>query len=247
MTNEEVALAIQGGDESLYPQLWEQTERYVVKMARKWARVLAGVEVSDLIQSGYLGMVAAVHTFDPAKGMLFLGWLTFYLKSAFLEAAGRKTGRQMNDAFHTALSLDKTVDEDGKTTLGDLVLDPESLQPFEDVEDDLWRAEVRGALNKAIAELPEVQGAVIEQRYFQGRTLKAVGEELGVTPEMVRQHESKALCALRRPKVSRELAAFIESRTPYFMSVGVGRFQSTHSSSVEEIVLLRERLREGTG
>ena len=245
VTNEELVKEIQAGDETLCLQLWERVERYVAKMARKWARALSGVETSDLVQAGYLAMVAAVQTFDPAKGMLFLGWMIFYLKSAFLEAAGRKTGRQMNDAFHTALSLDKPTDEDGKTTLGDLVLDPDSLQPFEDVEDAIWRAEVRGALNKAIARLPEAQGAVVEQRYFQGRTLKAVGEEMSISPEMVRQHEAKALCALRRPKVSRELAAFIEERTPYFMSVGAGRFQSTHSSAVEEIVMLRERMREG--
>ncbi len=242
MTNEEVALAIQGGDESLYPQLWEQVERFVRKMANKWAFALDGVEFDDLYQSGYLAMVAAVQTFDPAKEKSFIGWLTFYLKSEFLDAAGRRSGRQINDALHGALSLDKIVDENGKTTLGDLVLDPDGLHPLEEVENSLWREELRAALDKAVATLPEVERGVIQRRFFQGHTLKTIGEDLGVGPERVRQRERKALMALRRPGAGRELRGFIEERTPYYMSVGASRFQSTHSSAVEEIVLLRERM-----
>ena len=74
MTNEELAIKIQEGAAELMPTLWEQVSRWVCKLANKWTCAFAergGVEVDDLINSGYLALAEAVKTFQVAKGAAF--------------------------------------------------------------------------------------------------------------------------------------------------------------------------------
>lgn len=71
MSNEELVVLIQGGDRELLPQLWGQVERFVAKQAsRRMAATggFGGVEFEDLYSSGYIALVAAVDSFDPAAG-----------------------------------------------------------------------------------------------------------------------------------------------------------------------------------
>lgn len=83
---------------------------------------------------------------------------------------------------------------------------------------------------------------LITHYYLYNMTAGAIGAEMGMSESAVRTNESAALRSLRRSKASRQLQSYIEERTPYFMSVGVTRFKSTHCSAVEEVVMLRERL-----
>ena len=95
MSSEELVVKIQAGAVELMGQLWEQVERLVKWKAKRIMTVLEGcpgrgVEFEDLYQSGYLAMVAAVNTYDPAAGGAFSTWLMYHLKTAFAEATGRK-------------------------------------------------------------------------------------------------------------------------------------------------------------
>ena len=56
----------------------------------------------------------------------------------------------------------------------------------------------------------------------------------------VQRVERRALAALRKPSAG--LLAFVEEQTPYFLHVGVARFNATHTSAVEEIVFKRDRM-----
>lgn len=96
MSNEELVTVIQAGAVELMGQLWEQVEGLVKWKAKRIMTVLEGcpgrgVEFEDLYQSGYLAMVAAVNTFDPAAGSAFSTWLMYHLKNAFAEATGYRT------------------------------------------------------------------------------------------------------------------------------------------------------------
>lgn len=60
MSNEEMALAIQAGDNSLILPLWEQCKGLICKEAYRWARAFDSrpeIDVDDLIQSGYFALV----------------------------------------------------------------------------------------------------------------------------------------------------------------------------------------------
>lgn len=41
---------------------------------------------------------------------------------------------------------------------------------------------------------------VLKQRFWHNKTLREIGDEMGVTPERVRQYEAKGLRILKHPK-----------------------------------------------
>jgi RNA polymerase primary sigma factor len=96
------------------------------------------------------------------------------------------------DAADAPVSLNASVGSDGDAELGDLFSDPTAADPAEDAAESLKRQTVQ----QAIARLPERQRRIVELRYgFTGETtsLEAIGKELGITRERVRQLERDAL------------------------------------------------------
>ncbi len=96
------------------------------------------------------------------------------------------------DAADAPVSLNASVGSDGDAELGDLFSDPTAADPAEDAAESLKRQTVQ----KALARLPERQRRIVELRYgFGGETtsLEAIGKELGITRERVRQLERDAL------------------------------------------------------
>ncbi|MGQ9546513.1 MAG: sigma-70 family RNA polymerase sigma factor [Dehalococcoidia bacterium] len=110
--------------------------------------------------------------------------------------------------FGGPLSLEAPLGEDG-VQLGDFIADPASLQPEEEANARLLKAE----LGKALESLTPRERRVIELRFGLGsgysRTLGEVGAELGLTKERIRQIEKEALAKLRHPSHSRELIGYL--------------------------------------
>lgn len=103
MTNEELVEKIQQGERDLLPQLWEQVERFVAKVAVRWAKaiepdnVLRAIEFSEeLIHTGYIAVVEAAEAYSPEQDATFVHFLSFYLKKHFgpecAARAGMSTG-----------------------------------------------------------------------------------------------------------------------------------------------------------
>ena len=137
MTNEELVALIQSGERDKLPELWEQVERFVAQQARRRHLLsggAGGVEAENLYQSGYIALVAAVDSYDPAAGRAFIGWLALALKTAFAEAGGCRSIKQARDPLRHAGSLDVPVSEDDNTMIGDLIADPGAAQDFQDAE-----------------------------------------------------------------------------------------------------------------
>lgn len=86
-----------------------------------------------------------------------------------------------------------------------------------DIEEDICNKTLKEALEEALEGLNEREQEVIRLRYRIGeedsgapkRTLDAVGKELGITRERVRQIEAKALRNLRHPSRSKYLKDYI--------------------------------------
>jgi RNA polymerase primary sigma factor len=113
----------------------------------------------------------------------------------------------LRDAARAVTSLDRPLGEEDDAAFGDL-LPSDAPAPDEEVHISL-RTE---ALHSALYELPERERKVVELRYgIAGREptpLREIGRQLGITPERVRQIESRALGRLGR---MRELAALREA------------------------------------
>jgi RNA polymerase primary sigma factor len=98
-------------------------------------------------------------------------------------------------AAQASVSLNQTVGSDDEGELGDLFADREAADPFEEAEESLRRQGVR----KALDALPERERRILELRFgFDGEpwTLEAIGHELDLTRERVRQLEGQALARL---------------------------------------------------
>ena len=98
-------------------------------------------------------------------------------------------------AAHASVSLNQTVGADDEGELGDLFADREAPDPFDEAEESLRKQGVRRALDA----LPERERRILELRFgFEGEpwTLEAIGHELDLTRERVRQLESQALARL---------------------------------------------------
>jgi RNA polymerase primary sigma factor len=96
------------------------------------------------------------------------------------------------DAVQANVSLNRPVGSEEDGELGDLFEDKAAANPEEDAVESLRRREVRSA----IAGLPERERRIIELRFGvdgEPQALEAIGKQLGITRERVRQLEAAAL------------------------------------------------------
>ena len=108
------------------------------------------------------------------------------------------------DAADAPVSLNQSVGSEEDGELGDLFSDPNASDPEEEATESLRRREIR----RAVATLPERERRILELRFgFDGdpASLEAIGKELGLTRERIRQLERDALA-----KLSDDLAVFAE-------------------------------------
>jgi RNA polymerase primary sigma factor len=98
-------------------------------------------------------------------------------------------------AAEAGVSLNQAIGSEGDGELADLFADPSAVDPAEEAADSLRRRSVREALRR----LPDRERRLLELRFgFAGESasLEAIGRELGVSRERVRQIEQDALAHL---------------------------------------------------
>lgn len=150
-------------------------------------------------------------------------------------------GIKRNACIASLGSLDapvKGLEEDG-ITVGDGVPSHENME--EAVLDKVEHEELQTVLWDLVNQLPGRQPEVIKSRYQEGKTLEAISQRYGVSREVIRQDEAKALRKLRKPKRTRVLKPFLpEADRIYSMGItgnGVDRFNRTWTSSTERAAL----------
>jgi RNA polymerase primary sigma factor len=95
------------------------------------------------------------------------------------------------DVAEAPVSLNRPVGSEEDGEFGDLFADTEALDPAAEAADSLRRLEVR----RAVARLPERERRILELRFgfdADPASLEAIGKELGITRERVRQLEAEA-------------------------------------------------------
>jgi RNA polymerase primary sigma factor len=112
--------------------------------------------------------------------------------------------REVRQAARAITSLDRPIGTEGDSAFGDL-LPSEGTTPEEELSVSLEQE----VLHRAVGELPEREQEVLRRRYgLNGdrdpASLEAIGRELGLTRERVRQIEARALEQLA---VNREVEA----------------------------------------
>ncbi len=107
------------------------------------------------------------------------------------------------------LSLNEPIDEDGEAEFGDLL----EQYVIPDTDEQLLQESFEETLREALATLSEKEREILTLRFGLGddtpRTLREIGEALGISRERVRQIENQALTKLRRGAQSRALAGYL--------------------------------------
>lgn len=149
-------------------------------------------------------------------------------------------------------SLDSPVagmDGSEDTTVGDMVASAEDLEgdALERIQDEQLKKELWSCVDA----LDPRQADVMRRRYTEGKTLKEIGQDLGMTVEAVRQIHNKALRELRKPIYSGRLRHFLEEAEVFSINLeggGTETFNRTWTSSTERAAMRmagqEERFRE---
>lgn len=103
------------------------------------------------------------------------------------------------DIAQVSSSLDTPIDDEGETSMGDLIADTKASN----VGDDLIKEANSQIIEGVLSTLSNREAEIIRMRFGIGRdrpmTLEEVGTHYGLSRERIRQVETKALRKLRNP------------------------------------------------
>ena len=109
------------------------------------------------------------------------------------------------DVAQATTSLDTPVDDDGETSMGDLIADHAAENPYHNLVKEANTQIVEAVLST----LSTKEAEILRMRFGIGAdkpmTLEEVGKHYGVTRERIRQVENKAIRKLRNPMRARML------------------------------------------
>ena len=216
LNNMLVLLAKQGNGTAL-AQLWEINRPIIRRMFWQWYNrnqsiaEAAGLTLEDFEQEGFFAVQRAAEYHNPDKGS-FLTVLQYFVShqirsitcGAHAKYVTTEDGRKIRisaEPMNTAISLDEPItaeNGDDVGTRGDIVPDPAATQAFNDAEQSYYLQELRAVLDKALSLLSERQRTIIARRFFEGLTLKQIGQHESITAERVRSIEAEALRLLRK-------------------------------------------------
>ncbi len=190
-----IAVSVQSGDGEVLA-LWGMCRRYAMQQATRWLRAFegsGGVELDDLEQSAFIGLLKAVQTWKPESGA-FSTWYTIQLRAVFVEAYGMRTKRTREDPlnkFHLSLDTPLDENEDGSFTIADVLPHEAAEEAFEDIE----QRDFRQAVQAALAQLTDAQRDAIISEFW-----------LGQKPDAKARRE--AIRALRHPRIRKPLMEY---------------------------------------
>ncbi len=181
----------QGNDEEARTLLVERNLRLVVYIARKFEST--GIGIEDLVSIGTMGLIKAVGSFRPEKGIKLATYASRCIENEILMYI-RKHNQQRCE-----VSLDEplNVDWDGNELLLSDVLDTGEESVFE----EFAAAEEKRMIRRAVAALSPRERQIIELRYGltgeRDLTQKEVADLLGISQSYISRLEKRIIAWLR--------------------------------------------------
>lgn len=131
-------------------------------------------------------------------------------------------------------------DDNSEITLGDTVDDDSAT--MDNVIEKIQAEELSRVIWEIVSKLPKGEQSVLCGKFKQGQTYKECGEELGISPDRVRDLLSKGLRSLRKREVKRRLEPYLKESSAYSIGLrsGYGAFKLNGASAQERAVMRLE-------
>ena len=238
MTNEELAVLIKNGHKEYYSQLWENVYKLFVLKAHRFYNsnkqrcIKYGIEESDLIQSCFYALVLAVEAYSPDSGFALTTYTNYHIANIFGYMVNLRGKKRFEENNCTSLNIPVGEEE---FELGELIPDETAQEELERVDYDMTLSQLRAVLDSITSELPPIEAQVIDERFYQQKTWKAIGESLNTTPDTARATEFRALNHIRHSKRRKELEPFRDELIGClaYRNTGLTSFKQKNGSSVE--------------
>ncbi len=180
------------GDEAVRALLIERNLRLVVYIARKFENT--GIYIEDLVSIGTIGLIKAVNTFDTEKKIKLATYASRCIENEILMFLRRNNKIRVEVSFDEPLN----VDWDGNELLLSDVLGTDSDTIYRDIEDEVDRTLLYGALDK----LSDRERRIMELRFGlsgqQEMTQKDVADLLGISQSYISRLEKRIIKRLRK-------------------------------------------------
>lgn len=147
-----------------------------------------GMELSDLIQAGNIGLLQAERSYSPGYGAPLSGYAKFRIRGEMLDAVRRNTR-----IARAGITMQGSTAEDG-TDLEAMIPAPPESSPYAAAAKN-QRAAI---LDEEVARLPERYRNIVQMRYSREYSLREIGDALSVHESRVCQLHQTALDRLRR-------------------------------------------------
>jgi len=183
---------LEKGSSEAKNMLIEHNLRLVVYIARKFEST--GIGIEDLVSIGTIGLIKAVNTFAPCKGIKLATYASRCIENEILMFI-RKTQPQKNE-----ISIDEplNVDWDGNELLLSDVLGTENDCVNRGIEQDAEKA----VLNDAVNRLGEREHKIMVLRFGlcgeKEHTQKEVADMIGISQSYISRLEKKIIKKLKR-------------------------------------------------
>lgn len=194
--------------------------RFVITIAKQYQN--QGLDLSDLIAEGNVGLLKAIRSFDWTKELRFISYAVWWVRQSILQSLNENSRtirlpvnvvqelqkekkavdngiKELSDKFAnlpSVIQLDKTINEDGDTLM-DVIINQDA-----DMPDSVFNTKdvLKKKLKDVLDILDERERCIIED-YFgmtgTPRTLEDIGNDFNLTKERVRQIKEKAIRKLR--------------------------------------------------
>ncbi|MES1209958.1 MAG: sigma-70 family RNA polymerase sigma factor [Pseudomonadota bacterium] len=197
------------GDPAIERRLVESNVRLVLKIARQLDRT-HGHAFDDLVQEGCLGLIEAIHRYDPAKGARLSTYAAFWIRACIMKYAMDNVRivravrtRAERAAFFKGVVGSAEVPLDAKrgpseTAVGDVIAD--AAAPADrrlEIAELAWR--VRRSADALAPRLPGGHAAVLRDRLLADEPVprQRVARRMSLSGERVRQIELELQSMIR--------------------------------------------------
>lgn len=216
---------LDGEKSRICKELLEGNLRFVITVAKQYQG--QGVDFSDLVAEGNIGLMKAINSFDWTKNLRFISYAVWWIRQSILQSLNEhsrtiripvnviqdlykekkrtdKNGEKIDDRFAnlpSTINLQTQINEDGDTLI-DLIVNKDSDMPDEVFNND---TQLKDGLFSIMSVLDERERQIVEDYYGisgTARTLEDIGSDFNLTKERVRQIKEKALRKLRNESVT---------------------------------------------